>query len=232
MNRITYNLTILVASLGLVGLSACTDSVGDGTQPPPPGSTSGNEDTTFDHMNDGISPWELLDRLTKEGPPRYTSHVHSCPKVRYATLGRVLTSLGVAQIGAANAPALSAADLYNNGDNAMGAPNYANRIREAIGISTSGASREFDIFAAAAPEIIAKIPTLDRCKTGGPTGSPASLFNGSDQCEASGITCLIGMPAQAAHLDLCNITIQSASSHDVGKRLAVAALLAAAYTCE
>ncbi len=222
-------LTILVASLGLA--SACTDDSVDGA-PPPSGSTSGGEDTTFDHMNDGISPWDLLDRLQKEGPPSFTSHMHSCSKVRYMTLGRVLTSLGVTQIGAANAPALSAADLYNNGDNAMGAPNYANRIRENIGISTSGASREFDIFAAAAPQIIAAIPTLDRCKTGGATGAPASLFNAQGQCEASGITCLIGVPAEAAHLELCNITVTSASTPAVGQRLAVAALLAAAYTCE
>jgi hypothetical protein len=183
-------------------------------------------------MNDGISPWDLLDRLQKEGPPSFTSRMHSCAKVRYMTLGRVLTSLGVTQIGAANAPALSAADLYNNGDNAMGAPNYANRIRENIGISTSGASREFDIFAAAAPQIITALPTLDRCKTGGPTGAPASLFNAQNQCEASGITCLIGVPAEAAHLDLCNLTVSRASTPQVGQRLAVAALLAAAYTCE
>lgn len=219
-------LTILVASLGFA--SACTDDSATGALPPS-GSTSGGEDTTFDHMNDGISPWDLLDRLQKEGPPSFTSHMHSCSKVRYMTLGRVLTSLGVTQIGAANAPALSAADLYNNGDNAMGAPNYANRIRENIGISTSGASREFDIFAAAAPQIIAAIPTLERCKVG---GAAASLFNGQNQCEASGIACLIGVPAEAAHLDLCNLTISRASTPAVGQRLAVAALLAAAYTCE
>lgn len=231
MNR-AIKLSILVGFLGLA--SACTDSTLDdgSTNPPPTGGTSGGEDTTFDHENDGIDPWTLLDRLEKEGPPKYTSHVHSCPKVRYATLGRVLASLGVNNMTVATPPALSGADLYKSGANAMGAANYANRIRENIGISTSGASREFDIFAAAAPDIIANIGTLDRCKTGGPTGAPASLFNASNQCEASGITCLIGQPAQAAHLDLCNITIQNASTPDVGKRLAVAALLAAAYTCE
>ena len=111
----------------------------------------------------------------------------------------------------------------------MGAPNYANRIRENITISTSGASRAFDVFAAAAPEIIAAVPTLTRCQA---AGAPASLFNAQDQCEASGITCLIGVPAEAAHLELCNLTVTSASTPDVGKRIAVAALLAAAYTCE
>lgn len=229
MNRINY--TLLVASFGLAA-TACTDNSIDSGNEPPAGSTTGGEDTTFDHENQGISPWELLDRLQKEGPPKYTSHVHSCSKVRYETLGRVLTSLGVANVGVGTAGALTAAGLYNTGDNAMGASNYANRIRENIGISTSGASREFDIFAAAAPEIIANIGTLARCKTGGAAGAPASLFNASNQCEVSGITCLLGYPATAAHLDLCNITIQRASSVDTGKRLAVAALLAASYTCE
>lgn len=224
MTRSGCNITILVASLGL---AACTaeDPIDD-TTTPPPGSTTGSEDNTFDHMNDGISPWELLDRLTKEGPPRYTSRVHSCPKVRYATFGNVLRSLGV---DVANATDLSAGQLYRSGDNAMGAANYANRIRENITISTSGASRAFDVFAAAAPEIIAAVPTLVRCQT---AGAPASLFNTQDQCEASGITCLIGVPAEAAHLELCNLTVTSASTPDVGKRIAVAALLAAAYTCE
>jgi hypothetical protein len=73
------------------------------------------------------------------------------------------------------------------------------------------------------------VPTLVRCKV---NGQPAALFNTSDQCEASGITCILGVPAQAAHLDLCNLTIQRASTPEVGKRLAVATMLAAAYTCE
>lgn len=228
MTHIGYK-TILVASLGVFA-AGCTDSElptgDDDGNTPPPGSTVGSEDNTFSHDNDTISPWELVDRLTKEGPPRYTSRVHSCPKVRYRTFGAVLASVGVNVGSNTN---LSAGQLYRGGGNAMGAPNFANRIRENIGITTSGASRAFDIFAAAAPEIIAAVPTLERCVVG---GQAAALFNANDQCEASGITCIIGVPAQAAHLDLCNLTIQRASTPEVGKRLAVAALMAAAYTCE
>jgi hypothetical protein len=224
MTHFGCKLTILVASLGLAACTAEDDLETGNT--PPPGSTSGNEETTFDPMNDGISPWDLVDRLVKEGPPRYTSRVHSCPKVRYETFGTVLRSLGV---NTASTTALSAGQLYRDGMNAMGAPNYENRIRENIQISTSGASRAFDIFAAAATEIINAVPTLARCQS---NGEPASLFNANNQCEASGITCLIGVPAEAGHLELCNLTISSASTPDVGKRLAVAALLAAAYTCE
>jgi len=227
MTHVGYK-TILVASLGVLA-AGCTSSeipVDEEGNTPPPGSTVGSEDNTFSHDNTTISPWELVDRLTKEGPPRYTSRVHSCPKVRYRTFGNVLASVGV-NVG--NNTNLSAGQLYRTGGNAMGAPNFANRIRENIAITTSGASRAFDIFAAAAPEIIAAVPTLERCQI---NGQPAALFNSLDQCEASGITCIIGVPAQATHLDLCNLTIQRASTPEVGKRLAVAALMAAAYTCE
>jgi hypothetical protein len=220
MTRFGYTLAILAST---VLASACTDDVPT-ENTPPPGSTSGNEETTFDHDNDSISPWELLDRLTKEGPPRYTSRVHSCSKVRYKTLGNILESLGV---NTANTTALSAGDLYRNGYNALGGANYANRIRENIMITTSGASREFDIFAAAADEIQTAFEsgTIARCPG-------AQLFDAANTCRPEGITCLIGAPATSRHLDYCNLTVSSASTVTVGKRLAVAAMLAAAYTCE
>lgn len=223
MSRFGYTLAILASS---VLASACTDDLTPQNLPPP-GSTSGDQSTTFDHDNSGISPWELLDRLTQEGPPKYTSHMHSCAKVRYRTLGNVLTSLG---INATNQTALSAGDLYTNGFNALGGPNYPNRIRENIGITTSGASREFDIFAAAAPEVIAAFgnaqsPLMTRCPG-------AVLFDANNTCQPSGITCLIGTPATADHLNFCNKTITSASDVATGEKLAVAAMLAAAYTCE
>ena len=223
MSRFGYTLAILASS---VLASACTDDLTP-TNTPPPGSTSGDQSTTFDHDNSGISPWELLDRLTQEGPPRYTAHVHSCPKVRYKTLGNVLTSLGA---NPANTTSLSAGDLYTSGFNALGGPNYANRIRENIGITTSGASREFDIFAAASDEVIA---AFDNPSSALMTRCPgAVLFDASNTCQPSGITCLIGTPATSSHLDFCNLTITSASDVATGKRLAVAAMLAAAYTCE
>jgi hypothetical protein len=221
MTRFGYTLAILAST---VLASACTDEVPTETNTPPPGSTSGDETTTFDHDNDYISPWELLDRLTKEGPPRYTSHVHSCSKVRYATLGNVLRDIGV---NVDSTTQLSAGDLYRNGFNALGGPNYANRIRENIAITTSGASREFDIFAAAADEIQTAFTngTIAACPG-------AQLFDAANTCRPEGITCLIGAPATSRHLDYCNLTVSSASNVTVGKRLAVAAMLAAAYTCE
>jgi hypothetical protein len=223
MNRLTLS-TLLVASLGA---AACATDPSDPTPPddntPPPGGTSGG-DQTFDHEN-SFDPWEIIDRLATEGPARYSSRVHGCPKVRYRTFGNVLASLGV---NVANNTNLSAGKLYRDGENAMGAPNFANRIRENISITTSGASRAFDVFASAATEVIAAVPNLERCKI---NGVSSVLFDGNT-CRADGISCLIGTVAQPAHVDFCNLTVANASTPDLGKRIAVAALLAAAYTCE
>jgi hypothetical protein len=139
----------------------------------------------------------------------------------------VLKDVGV---DIANTTQLSAGDLYQGGFNALGGPNYANRIRENIDITTSGSSREFDIFAAAADEVIAAFADpqsklMQRCPG-------AVLFDANNACSPSGITCLIGTPATSSHLDYCNLTLQRATDINVGKRLAVAAMLAAAYTCE
>ena len=223
MTRFTHTLTILVASLGA---AACTGSVEETpTDDPVPGSTTGGTDTTFDHENDGISPWDVIDRLTKEGPATFSSHMHGCAKVRYSNLGGVLADLGVNVNSNTN---LSAGQLYRQGGNAMGTANFANRVRENIAITASGSSKIEDIFAAAAPEIITALPTLARCQVG---GVPAKLFDAGG-CVAEGITCLIGKPAQTGHVEICNLTLQRASDQTVGQRLAVATLLAAAYTCE
>ena len=224
MTRLTL-LTILVASFG----AACTDDTNPTEDPnnlPPEGSTSGTEDQTFDHDNNTFDPFAQIERLAKEGPPSFTSRIHSCAKVRYRSISTVLTSLGV---NVAATTALSPGELYRDGYNAMGGASFANRIRENIGITTSGASRTFDIFAAAAPEVIAQVPNLARCKDA--AGASAILFEGNT-CRPDGITCLIGQPAQAAHVEFCTLTVSNASTADIGKRIAVAALLAAAYTCE
>lgn len=226
MTRSGYTLTILIGAT--LGVAACSDSIDEPDTTPPAGATTGGADNTFDHDNDAISVWDLIDRLTKEGPPKFTSHMHSCSKIRVQTFGTLLTALGV---NVANTTAGSAGALYRDPATAgaLGAPNFANRIRENIGITTSGASREFDIFAAASTEVIAALPNLARCQI---AGVGPTMFDASDNCNPDAITCLIGTPATTAHIELCNLSVHNASDPTIGKRLAVAALLAAAYTCE
>lgn len=224
MTRFGTSLAILLgASLGVAG---CTDSV-EGTNPdvPPPGSTTGGDGNTFDHENDGITVWELVNRLTTEGPATFSSQMHSCAKMQISTLGTVLTSLGV---NLNNNTAGSAGQLFKTGTSSMGAASYVNRIRENAAVTAAQAQRLFDIGASAASEIITAMPTLARCQVGG--AGPA-MFDASNQCTLAGITCLIGTPATQTHVDLCNQAVAASNDVATGKRLAVAAMFAAAYTC-
>jgi hypothetical protein len=232
----TSNIKFLV--MGLLTLGACTGegiTTDDPTLPPateqPGGTTTGGDGNTFDHDNSGVSAWDLIDRLQKEGPPKYTSRMHSCPKVKYSAIGNILASRGVDISGAGGA--LSAGGLYQSGNNALGVADYSNRIRENLVISTSGASRLFDIFAAAAPEVIAAMPNLEACKV---AGVSSTMFGVDAQntayCRAEGIACLTGAPATGTAIDLCNLTLQKATNPTVGKNMAVAVLMAAAHTCE
>jgi hypothetical protein len=216
---------VAIAAIALAG--ACDAPADDPpSNMPAPGGTTGGDGTTFNHDNDAINVYDFVDRLNKEGPLSYTSHMHSCFKIRYSTLGTVLTSLGVDLTRTTRA---SAAVLYREGAAALGAPDYANRVRENRAITTAGAARMFDIFAAAADEIMSGLPALQRCKI---NGVGVQLFDGGDRCTADGITCLIGVPAMEAHVLQCNQTVERATSTAIGRRLAVALLLAAAHTCE
>ena len=73
------------------------------------------------------------------------------------------------------------------------------------------------------------MPTLEACMV---DGVGTSMFNDAGQCTLDGIACLTGLPATASHLELCNEMINRATSPQVGQELAVAALAAAAHTCE
>jgi hypothetical protein len=201
----------LAASL----VTACTGTI-DGSlpvEPEPP-------------AHAGSDPWADLDRLQREGPPRYASRVHSCPKVRYATLGNLMTSRGVDL--AATAP-LSAGAIYRGGAGALGGPNYAALAREDLEAGLATASKNFDIFVQAAPEIIANLPRRPECQR---AGTGVTLFDGAGRCVADGISCLLGVPATPDHVAICNETVTRAADPVSGQRLAVAVLAAAAHTCE
>ena len=176
---------------------------------------------TIESHSDPVEPdpFDTLDSLEQPGPPRYTSRVHGCTKMRYATLGNVLASRGVDLAGS------GAGALYTGGAQALAAPNYAARLREGIDIGLATTAKEFDIYIQAAPEMIANMATTPAC-----AGAP--LFDASGGCNARGITCLIGVPATPQHVAICNETIAQATDVESGKRLAVAVLASAAHTCE
>jgi hypothetical protein len=188
------------------------DQTGDITN-----NTSGNTETSFDHEN-STDPFAVLQRIQSEGTPEVSTRMHSCQKIRYSTVGRILTQLGVDmnKMGARDA-----ATLYRNGGSAMGAPNFGARISESIELTTAGAAKLFDIFTSAAPEIIASMEAK---------GTP--LFDSQGRGTASGMSILVGAPVTQAQLDLFNSALTSASSAAIGRTVAVASLLSAIHTCE
>lgn len=228
----THNIASLLSVMALPAamLVACAEEVqAPPTEPPDPTDTTGGTDNTFDHDNNGLSPYELLDRLREEGPIWYSSRVHSCAKVRVATMDNLLASRGVNMSD--NGPT-SPGGLYLSGQNALGQANYVNRVRENIELTTASASRLFDIFVAAAPELITNLDTSPACTGVGP------LFDVDNKCNSAAFSCLLGVPVTLPQIETCNITVTSAiavaprTAIDTGKQLAVAAMLAAAHTCE
>jgi hypothetical protein len=189
------------------------------------GGDSGDSGNSFEHA-DPIDPWAVLDRITVEGPPSYSAHVHSCMKMKYATLGRVLASRGV---NLANTTTTSAGALYTGGNQAIGVASYPQRQAEATDLTTAGASKMLDIYASAAPEIIAAMPNRAECTV---NGVAAQMFDATGACTSQGIECLTGLPATTANLELCTQIALRASTTTKGRNMAVAVTMAAAQICE
>jgi hypothetical protein len=194
-----------------------------------PTDTVGGVVNTFHHPAsiDGVRTADaraVLERMEAEGPPEYRSRVHGCRKMRYGTVGRVLADLGVDTAATGGAGA-----MWQDADQALGAPNYAARVPETTELTAASASRLFDILVAAAPEIIANMPNEERCRIG---DRGATMFDATGHCTADGITCLLGEPATPEHVALCDEYATRATTPEKGRVLAVASLLAAASTCE
>ena len=228
-----------IAIFAILGALSSAGCLGDRPSSTPPGgddvfagggSAASGTDNTFDHEMDNRDPFDILKQRQDEGTPEVSARLHSCQKLPFESLGLVLASRGVNldAVAAAGAPP-TAGQLYKAGGAALGAPNYGSRVGEAIESTTAGATKLFEIFVQAAPEIVAAMPSLAACNVG---GQAARMFDDAGSCTQQGISCLIGAPALPAQVALCNQLVASASSRDIGQRVAVATILAAAHTCQ
>jgi hypothetical protein len=128
--------------------------------------------------------------------------------------------------------------LFLSGKEMWGVPKLDSRTGESDEHTTASAMRLMDIFVQAAPQIIANIgdPVKAPACTVGGVNKP--MFDPADgSCNADAVSCLIGQPASDDHLLLCNLILQKANPVDQAdvdkkRRLAVAALLSAAHSCE
>ena len=167
------------------------------------------------------------------GTPDQVARMHGVQKISYAALGTMLSDLGVTTTATATAAAkkgatapvsLTAGSLYTNGASALGAPIYASRVAEMLIPSTASLAKQFDIFMAAASEIVANASNSKRC-------AGVTLVTNNALTE-DGISCLIGKPATAEHMQLAQDAVSAATDPTTGVQIAVATLLAGAHVSE
>ncbi len=230
--------TATSSSTGTTGSGGTDGGVGGGLEQLPGGVlTTGKDGNTFDHFNDpGASgqkdPFEILKERAEEGPPEIRTRLHSCTKIPYASLGEFLSSRGV-DIDANKAK--SAGELYKNGKDAMGFARFDAREGETYFHTTAGATKLFDIFVQAAPEVITGVETAEACKL---NGQNSPMFDpSSGKCVYASLSCIMGRPATSDDLLLCNKMIDQAKPGDMAdltlkRNITVAAFLAGAHTCE
>lgn len=209
------------------------------------------EQTTIWQM--GGDPALLADRANNEGPITVSSQRHSCMKMKYDTMGRLLMGRGVAMgtlpvMANTTCPApvaplatrsQNAAYLYCDSRLTLGLPQYGARLSEATAITSGTGTKMMDLYATAASGIVnnAAFTTLTgpNCMVG---GVGTVLFNGDNTCNADGISCLQGYQASADQVALCSRIVTQADvtgGSDIvtsGKRLAVAVILASTQMCE
>lgn len=222
-----------------ITLMACSDG-GDGSHllgngqgafATDPESQAAGENNTFEHpatitgSDNGVTdPGTAKADEINAGGAEIAARLHAMQKMPYASLGKMLGDFGV-NLG--NNTAGSAGQLYKAGSSALGVAIYANRVPEQYAPSTSSLAKEFDIFTAAAPEILANISMASkRCPGVVLVDSATNTFT------ADGITCLLGKPSKPEHLTLANQLVSQATTPQIGQQIAIAQLLSAAHTSQ
>jgi hypothetical protein len=229
----------LLALAPLLLLAACGDGSNDSLMGNPanspemavsPNSAAAGVDNTQHHFQESTGgdngltdPAVAQAQNNAIGSPEAVARLHASQKIQYAALGRMLADFGV---DLTNMNDGSAGALYRAGGSALGMPVYANRVPEMSVPSTASLAKEYDIFTAAAPEILANIGMSKRCP------GVVLIDMTSNQFTQDGVSCLMGKPARPEHLALANQLVGEATTPQIGQQIAIAALLAAAHTSE
>ncbi|MBX3225720.1 MAG: hypothetical protein KIT84_30915 [Labilithrix sp.] len=191
--------------------------------------TAGSESSTFDHSNDpagATAEFEPTDpaQVRAVGSPEVTSRLHGCGKLSVASIGQLITSRGIGGGGQRPQNTQSGADIFRQGPTAaaLGAANYNGRVPEAPFASTSAISKMYDIFAMASYDVVADNWEAPAC--------PGVKVLEAGKFTKDGISCLIGKPATDEYVAIANDAI--VKSPNDGAKIAIAAMLSAAHTCQ
>jgi hypothetical protein len=182
----------------------------------------------------GGDPTLLADRAYDEGPIGIASQRHSCAKMKFNTMGRLLTGRGVAITAGANpatlpvtattvCPAQSGANtqstsfVYCTSQLTLGIPQYTARLAESTSVTSGTGTKMMDLYATAATEIEQKLVNnaFPAAATGcldPKTGAMAVMFNPNNSCNEAGVTCLQGYPATTDQVALCTSIVNQAQA--------------------
>jgi len=233
-------IALTLISVAALALTACDDGTSDSLtnggasgDTRSPNATAGGEDSTYDHMNDpgaaapGAENSQPADpaQVKLVGAPEVQSRLHSCGKLTYASLGSILQSRGLTGGGQRPNGAQSGQQIYAQGQTgpAFGAANYNGRVPEAPFASTSAMAKMFDIFTMASYDAVNANWTAPACEG-------AKVLGADGKFTKDGLSCLMGKPAKDEHVAIANDAI--AKNATDGAKIAIAALLSAAHTCQ
>lgn len=168
-------------------------------------------------------------------PLEVDSRLHGCQKVSYSALKNFLVSRGV-DPALASTPD-SAGELYGGAKDTFGVPPVDSRTNERSFHTTAEATKLFDIFLRAAPEIVANMNNSAAAPACVMNGATKPMFADDNSCVMESVSCLLGRPATKDDMTLCNAIVQKAAPGNTPdltnkKYIAVATLLAAGHTCE
>jgi len=227
-------LGLVLISIAALALGACddgSDSLSNGQRNATRGGgtgTAGGEDTTFDHSNDpGAAangaefqpPEPAQTRLV--GSPEVTSRLHACGKLTLASMSEMITSRALS--GSNPGGTQSAQQIFAASGPALGAANYPGRVPEAPFASTSAMAKMFDIYTMGSYNVASTTWNAPAC--------PGTKVIGADgKFTEDGISCLMGKPATPEHVAIANDAI--AKNPTDGAKIAIAAILSAAHTCQ
>jgi hypothetical protein len=216
-------LSLLLTSLTALAASGCgsgSDSLTNGgAGGTAPSASAGTSSPTTDPNAAAAAA-----AATAQGSPEVTSRQHGCGKMSIASIGQLLQSRGLTGKGAVPKGAATGVGIFSAGDTpaALGAANYEGRTGEAPFASTSAISKMFDIYTMAAYDAVDPGWTASAC--------PSVQLIAGGQLTKDGLTCLMGKPATDEHVAIANDAI--AKNATDGAKIAIAAILSAAHTCQ
>jgi hypothetical protein len=226
---------LVLTSLGaaVVAIVGCqqngSDSLLPHAEPWSQSSLAAGPSNTWNHpaqstggQNGIVDPTQAVAEEAQIGSPDVVARLHGAQKMQYATLSTILADLGVDMTSTTTN---SAGELFADGQGPLGVAVYPSRVPEMIVPSTSALAKEYDIFVAAATEILkSNLASSTRC--------PGVQLITNGQFTHDGLSCLLGKPAKPDHLTLANQLVSQAPDPVTGQELAIATLLAAAHTSE